>query len=169
VRSVERVQRLPVSTSRPDRRNHGLYLRRVLLRLRILLGRSRLDRELATGADLGHPARRERGRQLATLEARERVAANVERLIAEAHRRDPILSAAVPVRHDAIREARPELIGLARSLREPVEVSPQGIARTLILLTDGAGPVFNSKCGASLRGEVQAAEAALYLGPKLDA
>jgi hypothetical protein len=34
-------------------------------------------------------------------------------------------------------------LGLAERLERPVEVNPTGVARVLMLLTDGSGPLYN--------------------------
>lgn len=38
---------------------------------------------------------------------------------------------------------REGLLGLADRLEQPVPVNPCGVARTLVLLSDGAGPLYN--------------------------
>jgi hypothetical protein len=135
--------------------------------IRARLQHHSLDRQIAGGAELADPLLTERARQLIRPRMRARVASDIERLVADTHRRDPRLTAAVPVCRHAIREARPDLIGLASSLRAPDASSPKGVARALILLSDDEGPVFNPRCDHSLRTEVQAAETALFLGPRL--
>lgn len=102
------------------------------------LSRWRLDRDLADGGDPHEPLLRVRATKLTSPRVREAIASRLERAIAEAEcapRRR--FSPAIPVRREAVREARPLILSLAIALREPGELSPQGIARAEMLVADG--------------------------------
>jgi hypothetical protein len=59
--------------------------------------------------------------------------------------------------------AEEELEQLADALTRPGPVSVHGVAEALILLTDGAGPLYNPRSPASLRALAAAAIADLHL------
>lgn len=53
------------------------------------------------------------------------------------------MSAAVPLSRRAVLPWREGLLGLAERLEGPNPVNPAGVARVLVLLTDGTGPLYN--------------------------
>ena len=53
------------------------------------------------------------------------------------------MPAHVPIAREAIRRNRAALLGLAAELRQPAEVCPQGVAITRLLVTEGAGPLYD--------------------------
>jgi hypothetical protein len=55
----------------------------------------------------------------------------------------PGLTSAVTVRRAPIASWREGLLGLAERLQQPGPVNACGVARALILLTDGAGPLYS--------------------------
>ncbi|HME04073.1 MAG TPA: hypothetical protein VKG38_13710 [Solirubrobacteraceae bacterium] len=68
----------------------------------------------------------------------------MRRVVAEAEKpRTLLLSPAVPVLGDVVVPRREALLGLAERLEQPVPTNPCGVARALVLLTDGAGPLYN--------------------------
>ena len=73
----------------------------------------------------------------------------------------PRAPARTPVRRDAVRLARGELLTLADRLLEPGPLSVQGVARARVLLRDGAGPLYTASSGRDLRSEVRDALCAL--------
>jgi hypothetical protein len=85
---------------------------------------------------------------------------------AERHPRG--LSAEAPLDRDAITKARPALLALARDLREPGAVSPQGVARAVLLLTDATSGLYRAGEPGELSVELGAARSALHLGPRLE-
>jgi X-X-X-Leu-X-X-Gly heptad repeat protein len=126
--------------------------------LRVALHRGRLDRQLADGfgsladgfasiAD-GFDSdsiedRALRGRQLVGSRTRRRLARSLRERVKDAERPNvPRLSAAVPVSRRAVRSSRESLLGLAERLESPDPVNPCGVARVLVLLTDGTGPLY---------------------------
>jgi hypothetical protein len=107
---------------------------------------------------------------------REAIASRLERAIAEAECGPrPTLSAAIPVRREAVREARPLMLSLAVALREPGPLSPQGIARAEILVRDGGSSLYwdgsslyRDDRPADLPADLRSATAALHMGRKLE-
>jgi hypothetical protein len=73
----------------------------------------------------------------------------------------PRVPVRAPVRRDAVRRARGELLTLADRLLEPGPLGVQGVARARVLLRDGAGPLYAAGTDADLGAELRAATAAL--------
>jgi hypothetical protein len=115
------------------------------LRVRVSLHRRRLDREIAEGRDpAASPDRALRAGQLTEATARGRLARSLRRVVADT---DPSrglqLGSAVPVCRAAISGCGGSLLGLADALERSGPVNPCGVARTLALITDGIGPLYN--------------------------
>jgi hypothetical protein len=53
------------------------------------------------------------------------------------------MSAAVPLSRRVVLHWRESLLGVAERLERPEPVNPCGVARVLVLLTDGTGPLYN--------------------------
>jgi hypothetical protein len=118
--------------------------RNPLLGLSVLLRRRSLDTKLASGADPDSaPALALRARQLTASPERAMLAASLESLIASAARPRPGLSSAIPVRREAVLEARPELLGLAGELAAGAPVNPRGVAMVRAMLTTGDSPLYS--------------------------
>jgi hypothetical protein len=122
------------------------------VRLRVRLHRWRLDSELAQGFAAGRSAdHAARAQQLSEPLTRARVGRSLRRVVSEAERTTPpALTSAVTVRRAAIAFWREGLLGLAERLEQPGPVNPAGVARALILLTDGRGPLYHGKSERSL-------------------
>lgn len=102
---------------------------RLALRVRVRLHRSRLDRQLADGLAVeAFVDRALRASQLADPVTRCRTARTLRRLVREA------------------------LLGLADRLEDPTPVNPCGVARALVLLSDGGGPLYN-RCSQRAMGD----------------
>jgi len=114
-------------------------------RLRVQLHRGRLDRELADGfSPDAFEDRALRASQLARMPARRRVARSLRELVRVAEQpRGAFLSSAVPVSRRAVIPWREGLLGLAERLERPEPVNPCGVARALVLITDGGGPLYD--------------------------
>jgi hypothetical protein len=142
------VQKAGPSESSAGRRSASPSLRR---RLRVLLHRARLDQQLADEFDRDSIEDRAlRGRQLAARRTRRRLARSLRARVKDAERPPgPQLSAAVPLARRAVLSSRESLLGLAERLESPDPVNPRGVARVLVLLTDGTGPLYTP--GASDR------------------
>lgn len=116
-------------------------------RLRVKLHRGRLDRELADGlAPAAFEDRALRASQLAGMAARRSVARSLRELVKVAEQPPrAFLSSAVPVSRRAVLPWREGLLGLAERLERPGPVNPCGVARTLVLITDGGGPLYDPR------------------------
>jgi hypothetical protein len=116
------------------------------LRLRVHLHRGRLDRQLADGLDPGaFRDRALRAAQLAGMPTRRQVARSLRRVVEHAERPTALLGAAVPVCRRSVLPWREALLGLAERLEQPVALDPRGVARALVLLTDGGGPFYDAR------------------------
>jgi hypothetical protein len=113
--------------------------------VRVQLHRGRLDQQLAEGVGLDPIGDRAlRARQLTRMRARRRLARSLRARVKDAERpAGPRLSAAVPLSRPAVRSWRESLLGLAERLERPGPVNPCGVARVLVLLTDGTGPLYS--------------------------
>ena len=113
-------------------------------RLRVRLHRTRLDRELAEGRDPEACGDRAlRARQLTDTVTRRRVARSLRGVVAKAERAPGGLGSAAPVCRSAVVAWREGLLGLADRLEQPRPVNPCGVARALVVVTDGSGPLYN--------------------------
>jgi hypothetical protein len=114
------------------------------LRLRVRFRSWRLDRELADGCALDASEDRAlRARQLAQPATRQQLACSLRRVVANAEDPRVALSSTVPVLRQAVLPCSEALLGLAVRLEQPDPVNPCGIARALLLLTDGTGPLYS--------------------------
>jgi hypothetical protein len=139
------------------------------LRIRTWLSRNRLDSEIATGAALDDPLRRHRAAVLVDPKTRARLAAHLEDVLSRVDRhQQPVEPTAAPMDRTAIEEARPLLVDLVRELRDPGPVSPIGVARTKIMLTHGASPLYEAGEPRELGPQLKATRASLHLGPTLE-
>lgn len=133
-----------------------------LLRARVAMHRFRLTRAIADGSD--HAASPElalRALQLTQPGRRRDCIRGLEHILREATAPSrPWLTSQVPIQRAAVRAARPFLLNLLERLRETEHPRPAGIARTLVLLTDGHGPVWSpAEPGALAAGALLAANA----------
>lgn len=121
------------------------------VRLRAAWAHQDLDRRLAEGADPdGDPLLACRARRLRDPGYRATLASGLERLVAAVDEPAPPLSARVPVRRRAVRDARHELMRLAGELRHMLDPDPQGVAMAERLLTDLASPVYSTASSADV-------------------
>lgn len=129
--------------------------------MRARLGRTRLDQELAAGVRPDYdPLLRERAEFLLSRKSRLRMASGLDRARRQAER-STLRSARLSVRDGAVREAAPLLEKLAYRLRGYLPISPQGAAKTHILLTDMTGPLYSPHGEPDLKSAVRSALAAL--------
>ena len=113
--------------------------------LRVRLHRGRLDRELADGGDPAACAERGlRAKQLVAATTRRRLAHSLRGAVADADAPYAVVFySAVPVCRRAVAPWREGLLGLADRLEHAETLNPCGVARVGVLLTDGAGPLYN--------------------------
>ena len=109
------------------------------------LHRGRLDQQVAEGFGPDPVEDRAlRARQLTAMRARRRLARSLRARVKDAER--PVglqMSAAVPLCRRAVLPWRESLLGVAERLERPDPLNPAGVARVLVLLTDGTGPLYN--------------------------
>jgi hypothetical protein len=118
--------------------------------IRIRLHRHRLDRELASGVDPNvDRLRRERAHELVGEKTRRKLAASLERLLAEAYSAPRPFSSQAPIARAAIRNSYGELETIVERLKAPAYISSQGVAMISLLLTDGAGSLYGNNPGRS--------------------
>jgi hypothetical protein len=98
-------------------------------------------------------------RRLTSDRTRRRLANGLTRLVADAQKPAPAISAAIPIRRAAVMAVSPELLELATRLRAPGPAYAQGVSLASELLTDGNSPLYQT--GRDLRGAVEKALAAL--------
>ena len=129
---------------------------RLGVRVRVLLRRRRLDRELADGcAGDASEERAWRAGDLAGPATRRQLACSLRRVVADAERpRAALLSHAVPVHRQAVVAWREAVLGVAERLERPGPVNACGVARVVVLLTDGTGPLYNRSSGRSISDAV---------------
>ena len=121
-----------------------------------------LDRDLLAGANPHRdPALERRGERVCARRKREKLAAALEAVVAQAARSGTSLSASAPVSSEDVLGARTPLLDLARRLRSDAPVDPQGVLLARKLLSDPAS-ALNSRSGAdSLCAALRRVNAAL--------
>jgi hypothetical protein len=120
-----------------------------------------LDRDILEGADPRRdPALERRGDALCARRKRDKLAAALEAVVANAERGGG-LSASAPIASDAVLGARTPLLDLARRLRSDAPVDPQGVLLARRLLSDPSS-ALNSRSGRdSLAAAIRNVSAAL--------
>jgi hypothetical protein len=93
--------------------------------------------------------------------SRRRLAASIDHCIDRAQRPWRGFSAAIPVSEEAAHDARDALVALARRLREPGYIDPDGMRSVRTLLVDGAGPMYAPQWPGQLRRAANRAREAL--------
>jgi hypothetical protein len=118
-----------------------------------------LDRALADGASPETSAPLAlRAQRLTEADRRWSIAGALRRIVSDAEERRRPRRGWVAPNRDAVRAASPELRALADVLDDPGPVAAQGVAQAWLLLTDGAGPLYNPSSATLLCS--QAARAA---------
>lgn len=133
-------------------------------RLQSRMHSSQLDSELARGVPPETTiALALHAERLTRPAACRQLAQTIRRLIAAARPRPGgrALVPLVPLRHEEIRDARPELEALADRLVAAGPVSARGVALVRVLLSDGAGPLYRRDSRIDLRAHLGRALAAL--------
>jgi hypothetical protein len=92
-----------------------------------------------------------RAGQLAAMPARRRTARSLRGVVKAAGQPPGIpFTAALPVSRGPVLTWRQGLLGLAERLERPQPVNPCGVARALVLLTDGVGPLYDRRAARSM-------------------
>jgi hypothetical protein len=134
------------------------FLDRQALRIRVRWSHWSLDASLVLGIDpASDPALAVRAAQLRSPRHRRRLAAWVERLAREPDAPVGGISAAVPIAHAQVAEARDSLLYLADLLRHADEVRARGIAMVERLLSDASSVIYMDSARGALELQLQAA------------
>jgi hypothetical protein len=121
-----------------------------------------LDRQLAAGArPEDEPLLAIRGRRITSTPNRARLADGLSRTVRDARRASPGFSAAARPDRREVLAASTVLAVLERRLRAPEPVTPRGMALIMMLLTEGAGPLYRPSERGALGSRLRAAAAAL--------
>jgi hypothetical protein len=89
------------------------------------------------------------------MRTRRQVARSLRRLVE--HAEAPAgarLGSAVPVCRRSVLGWREALLGLAERLEQPVSLDPRGVARAVVLLTDGGGPFYDVRAQRTMSDAV---------------
>lgn len=112
--------------------------------LSVLLGWP-LDRQLAAGRPPeSSPLLAARAWRIIDSRWRDDLARYWEHAAARARRPSASHPLALPLCRDRVIAAEPDIRELASRLRAPLPTSPRGVAAARLLLTDGAGPLYNA-------------------------
>jgi hypothetical protein len=126
-----------------------------------LLGSS-LDRRLATGSPAeSTPLLAVRADMLASPTTRWALARNWQDLLERAFSSHAGRVPRVPICRDRIIDAEPHIQAMLSVLTAPRPSSARGVAMVSLLLTDGAGPLYNSHCTTDLCSSLAEATAEL--------
>ena len=132
-----------------------------LLVTRVRLHATRLDGEIADGADpMETGERAARAAQLLQPRMRNGLARGLRRAVLEARRTACVRSSAVHVARSAVWSCAPSLLQLAAELGDG-GLRPRGVALTRLLLSDGTGPLYCARTEAELRAAIDEIRAAL--------
>ena len=123
---------------------------------------SQLDRHLAAGRS-PESARllAARAQDLVSPVTRQELADSWEHLLDRARRAPAPTLGRMALHRDRIVAAEPEVREIAACLRTPLPVAAAGVAAASVLLTDGAGPVYNRRARPGLRDALRLAIAQL--------
>jgi len=132
-----------------------------LLFTRVRLHATRLDGEIADGADpMENGERAARAAQLLQPRMRQGLARGLRRAVLDARRTACVRSSAVHVARSAVGACAPSLLQLAAELGDG-GLRPRGVALTRLLLSDGTGPLYCARTEEELRAAIDAIRAAL--------
>ena len=132
-----------------------------LLVTRVRLHATRLDGEIADGADpMETGERAARAAQLLQPRMRHGLACGVHRTVLDARRTACVRASAVHVARSAVWACAPSLLQLAAELGDGGP-RPRGVALTRLLLSDGTGPLYCARTEEELRAAIDEIRAAL--------
>jgi hypothetical protein len=132
------------------------------LRLRVLVGRRGLDREIAEGACLdGTPARALRARQLTSASGRHAIAGCLANILDAAEECHTDVGSRLILEHRAVTACRREITELVDRLRGDSIVDVRGIALARVLTENPTSPLFHRGSGQTLEDAVAEIIAAL--------
>jgi hypothetical protein len=147
---------LPATEADGDRMSY-------LARLRMRMHRHRLDLRLAAGADpAGDPELRCRAGELTSGKKRYRLAAVLDRILAEAEGPPVPFETSAPLARGPLRACAPEIQRIVERLDGGDPVACLGVARLAVLIQAGSGPLYRRETTeADLRRELAEISAAL--------
>jgi hypothetical protein len=132
-----------------------------LLVTRVLLHATRLDGEIADGADLMETGERAaRAAQLLQPRMRHGLARGLRRAVLDARGTACARSSAVHVARAAVWACAPSLLQLAAELGDE-GLRARGVALTRLLLCDGTGPLYCARDEEELRAAIDEIRSAL--------
>jgi hypothetical protein len=135
---------------------------RLGLRLLANLRAASLDRQLAAGrAPESSRLLAARAQKLVSPRMRRKLARDWERVVDLARVPPPARCPHVPVCRHEVAAAAPELNEMLSFLLAPRPTGVRGVAMVRVLLSNGAGPLFNRHCPTELRVAVRQATASL--------
>jgi hypothetical protein len=138
---------------RPER--FVIRSRRPWTRFRVALRAVSLDRDLAAGVSPeSHLLLAVRAQDLTSAASRETLRDNWQRVLTMSSR-SPSRRHSDSLLNARIIEATPEIRHLLACLGEPVLSATQGLAMAAVLLTDGAGPLYNPQAAVPLRAALR--------------
>jgi hypothetical protein len=148
--------------------NRPRYRPTLRVRLRTRLHARSLDRSLAAGHPPEERAERAlRASQLTAPGTRRTLARSLRGAVAEAERASlRVLSPTIAPDPAPTWGWRQGLLGLAERLEQPRPVNPCGVARAKLLLSDGAGPLYNRRACESLEDAIWSIAEGLELEPR---
>lgn len=73
------------------------------------------------------------------------LALGLEQILAETDPTSPLLSTKVSAAQEGVRESRGDIETVVERLKEPGYISPQAVAEVSLLLSDGAGPLYDEE------------------------
>ncbi len=114
------------------------------LRLRTVMGRRHLDRQLGAGCALTSPELALRARQLTDPRSRRELAESIRSAVRLAEQ-PPVRISAVMLDRTAVKYGRAALKDLADQLELAHRVTPRGVLLARKLMRDGLSPMYNPK------------------------
>jgi hypothetical protein len=132
------------------------------VRLATRLFASSLDRQLAQGhSPETHRLRAARADVLVSMATRHELAEDLTNVLAQAQRAPAGRDPRAPLNRDSIAACGPEIEDTRRALLAPRPISARGTAMVSCLLSDGTGPLYNSRRSAELAAVLKEALAIL--------
>ena len=102
-----------------------------------------------------------RAQRLVSPAMRRKLVDDWEQIVDLARMPPPVRCPHVPVCRHRVEAAEPELNEMLSFLLAPRPTAVRGVAMVRVLLSNGAGPLFNRHCPTELRAALRAATAAL--------
>ncbi len=135
---------------------------RIRDRVRLALKAHRLDRALAAGTpEDTSPALALRAQTLVSPEVGDALGDQLRRIVRDVDQPPGGAKMRIEPSREQVLAAEQDLRRLASRLQSPRRSKAAGVAKVMLLLTDGTGPLYDRSTGTSLSGAVREARAAL--------